>query len=163
MNGLAPFDIKFMPQKAVKGQAIADFLAAHPWPDNEELHDDLPDDEVMLAEIKTWQLYFDGTARSRGVRVGIVFVTPFGGLIPYSCALLEICSNNVAEYEPFIIGLELAHEMRIDQLEVFGDSQLIIRQINGQYEVRDAKLAPLYKRERSLMNPSSRSQSCTNV
>ena len=50
---LAPFDIKFMPQKAVKGQAIADFLAAHPCLDNEELPDDLPDDEVMLAEIKT--------------------------------------------------------------------------------------------------------------
>ena len=50
---LAPFDIKFMPQKAVKGQAIADFLATHPCTDNEELPDDLPDDEVMLAEIKT--------------------------------------------------------------------------------------------------------------
>ena len=118
---LAPFDIKLMPQKAVKGQAIADFLAAHPC----------PDDEVMLAEIKTWQLYFDGAAKSRGAGVGIVFVTPSGGLIPYSFVLLEICSNNVAKYEALIIGLELAHEMRIDQLEVFGDSQLIIRQIHG--------------------------------
>jgi len=50
---LAAFDIKFMPRKAVKGQAIADFLAAHPCLDNEELPDDLPDDEVMLVEIKT--------------------------------------------------------------------------------------------------------------
>jgi len=39
---LAYFDIKFMPQKAVKGQAIADFLAAHPCSNNEELHDNLP-------------------------------------------------------------------------------------------------------------------------
>jgi len=124
---LAPFDIKFMPQKAVKGQAIVDFRVAHPCPDNKELPDDLPDDEVMLVEIKTWQLYFDGAAKSRGAGVGIVFVTPSGGLIPYSFALLDICSNNVAEYEALIIGLELAHEMRIDQLEVFGDSQLIIR------------------------------------
>jgi len=56
-----------------------------------------------------------------------VFVTQSGGLIPYSFSLLEICSNNVAKYEAVIIGLELALEMRIDQLEVFGDSQLIIR------------------------------------
>ena len=49
---LTPFDIKFMPQKAIKGQAIADFLAAHPCPDNEELPNDLPDDEVMLTELK---------------------------------------------------------------------------------------------------------------
>ena len=51
---LTPFDIEFVPQKAVKGQVIANFLAAHPCPDNEELPDDLLDDEVMLAEIKTW-------------------------------------------------------------------------------------------------------------
>jgi len=54
-----------MLQKVLKGQAIADFLAAHPYLDNEELPDDLPDDEVMLAEIKAWQLYFDGAVRSQ--------------------------------------------------------------------------------------------------
>jgi len=54
-----------------------------------------------------------------------------GGLIPYSLSLLKICSNNVAKYEAFIISLELALEMRIDQIEVFGDSQLTIQKING--------------------------------
>jgi len=42
--------------------------------------------------------------------------------------------------------------MRIDQLEVFGDSQLIIRQIHDQYKVRNPKVVPLYQRARSLMN-----------
>ena len=51
---LAPFDIEFMPQKAIKGKAIASFLAAHPCPDDEELPNDLLEDEVVLAEIKTW-------------------------------------------------------------------------------------------------------------
>jgi len=78
---LASFDIKFIPQKTVKGQALADFLAAHLCLDNEELPDDLPDNEVMLVEIKTYQLYIDGEVRSRGARVGIVFVIPLGGLI----------------------------------------------------------------------------------
>jgi len=49
----------------------------------------------------------------------------------------------MAEYEAIISGLELAIEMRINQLEVFGNSQLIIRQINGQYEVRNSKLLHL--------------------
>ena len=57
---LAPFDIKFMPQKAVKGRVIVDFLAAHPCPDNDELPDELPDDGVMIIKTKSWQLYFDG-------------------------------------------------------------------------------------------------------
>ena len=72
---LAPFDMKLMPQTAVKGQGIANFLAAHPCLDNEELPDDLLVDQVMLIEVKIWQLYFDGAARSRGAGVGTVFVT----------------------------------------------------------------------------------------
>ena len=81
-----------------------------------------------------------------------MLVTPLGGLIPYLISLIEICSNNVAEYEALIIGLKLALEMPIDQLEVFGESQLIIQQMHGQYEVRNDKLVPLYQRVRSLMN-----------
>jgi len=122
---LAPFDIKFMPQKTIRGQAIADFLVAYMCLDNEELLDDVQD-EVMLTETRSWQLYFDGAASSRGTELRIVFVTPSGGLIPYSISLLEICSNNVVEYEALIIGLELALKVLIDQFEVFSDSQLII-------------------------------------
>jgi len=94
----------------------------------------------MLVETKAWQLYFDGVARSRGAKVGIVFVTPAGRLIPYSFSLIEIYSNNVAEYEAFIIGLEVTLEMRIDNLDVFSDSQLII------------SIVALYQRARILMN-----------
>jgi len=119
--------------------------------DNDELLEDLPDDGVMLVETKSWQLYFDRTTRNRGAGVGIVFVTPSGGLVLYSFSLLETCSNSMAEYEAIIIGLELAIEMHINHLEVFSDSQLIIRQINGQYEVRNAKLLPLYQRTKNLM------------
>jgi len=118
---LSPFDIKFMPQMEVKGQLTGNCLAAHPCPDNGELSDNLVDDGIMLIETKSWQLYFDGVARSRGAGVGIVFVTPSGGTIPYSFSQLETCSSNVVECETLIIGLELAIEMHIDQLEVFGD------------------------------------------
>ncbi|CAL8157613.1 unnamed protein product [Prunus armeniaca] len=51
---LSEFEIKFVPQKAIKGQALADFLAAHPTPDNMELPDDLPDEEVFTTEALTW-------------------------------------------------------------------------------------------------------------
>jgi len=105
----------------------------------------------MLVETKPWRLYFDGEVRKKGAGVGIVFVTPSGGIISYSFSLLETCPNNVAEYETIIIGLELAIKMHIEQLQVFGDSQLIIRQINGQYEVRNAKLLPLHQRTKNLI------------
>ena len=57
------FDITFVPQKAVKGQALADFLAAHTVPDNSPLITDLPDEEVFTAELEApWELYFDGAS-----------------------------------------------------------------------------------------------------
>ncbi|CAL8989853.1 unnamed protein product [Prunus brigantina] len=143
---LSEFEIKFVPQKAIKGQALADFLAAHPTPDNMELSADLPDEEVFTTEALTWQLYFDGAARRNGAGAGLVFITPSGGLIPYSFSLLALCSNNVAEYEALIIGLEIALEMHIDGLQAYGDSQLVVRQLNGQYAVRNATLIPYHER-----------------
>ncbi|KAI5338076.1 hypothetical protein L3X38_017347 [Prunus dulcis] len=149
---LSEFEIKFVPQKAIKGQALADFLAAHPTPDNMELPADLPDEEVFAIEALTWQLYFDGAARRNGAGTGLVFITPSGGLIPYSFSLLALCSNNVAEYEALIIGLEIALEMHIDCLQAYGDSQLAVRQLNGQYAVRNATNVPYHERAKYLMS-----------
>ncbi|CAL8087444.1 unnamed protein product [Prunus armeniaca] len=110
---LSEFEIKCVPQKAIKGQALADFLAAHPTPDNMELPADLPDEEVFTTEALTWQLYFDRPARRNRVGAGLVFITQSRGLIPYSFSLLALCSNNVAEYKAFIIGLKIALEMHL--------------------------------------------------
>ena len=129
---LSEFEVKFVPQKVVKGQVLVDFLGAHPVPDNGELSEDFPDEEVFNIETSSWQLYFDGAARKLGAGAGVVFITPSRGLIPYSFSLLSLCSNNMAKYEALIIGLE----MHIDSLQVFGDSQLIIKQINDQYAVK---------------------------
>ncbi|KAL6291692.1 hypothetical protein ACE6H2_009202 [Prunus campanulata] len=148
---LSEFEIKYVSQKAIKGQALADFLAAHPVPDNMELSNDLPDEEVFSTEISPWQLYFDGAARKKGAGAGVVFITPSGGLIPYSFSLMTLCSNNIAEYEALIIGLEIALEMSINCLHAFGDSQLIVKQLNGQYAVKNENLVPYNERAKYLM------------
>jgi hypothetical protein len=58
------FDITFVPQKSVKGQALAEFLEAHPMPDDSPLIADLPDEEVFSTELEApWELYFDGASR----------------------------------------------------------------------------------------------------
>ena len=60
----------FMPQKAIKGQVVADFLADHPIPGTSKFYDDLPDEiaEVNLinasSEEQLWQLFFDGASRT---------------------------------------------------------------------------------------------------
>ena len=65
------FDITFVPQKAIKGQALAEFLAAHPIPDESPLVTDLPDEEVFNVNLDaSWELYFDGASRMDADRDG---------------------------------------------------------------------------------------------
>ncbi|KAH0641955.1 hypothetical protein KY290_033560 [Solanum tuberosum] len=67
------FEIVYIPQKAVKGQTLADFLADHPIPDDWELADELPDEDAMLIEVQPpWKLYFDGATHRGGVGAGVV-------------------------------------------------------------------------------------------
>ncbi|XP_062119106.1 uncharacterized protein LOC133832835 [Humulus lupulus] len=148
---LSEFEINFVPQKVIKGQALADFLAAQPIPDNMELREDLPDEEVFTIETSSWQLYFDVAAKKCGISAGIVFVMPSGGLIPYSFHILAICTNNVAEYEALIIGLKIALEMQIQSLKVYGDSLLIIKQINGEFAVKHEALIPYHEKAKHLI------------
>jgi hypothetical protein len=145
---LSQFDIVFVPQKAVKGQALANFLAAHPIPDHFPIDDDLPDEAVFTTMVVNpiWQMYFDGACRKSGAGAGIVFVTPDDAILPYSFKLTSAVSNNAAEYEALIIGLEIAHNMGLNKLLAYGDSQLIINQLLGTYTVKKEGLLPYFKR-----------------
>ncbi|KAA0065434.1 uncharacterized protein E6C27_scaffold17G001130 [Cucumis melo var. makuwa] len=132
---LQKYDIVYIPQKAVKGQALADFLADHLNPSNWELCDDLPDEEVLFVEsMKPWTMFFDGAARRGRAGYNIVFISLEKHMLPYSFTVGELCSNNVAEYQALIIGLQMASEFRIKYIEIFGDSKLIINQLSYQYE-----------------------------
>ncbi|MGV7988853.1 reverse transcriptase-like protein, partial [Mycobacterium kansasii] len=112
--------ISYKPAKAVKGQAVADFLAAHPVAESEEINDEFPDEQVMLTESQSpWQMYFDGAAGTSGAGAGVIFITPQGDLLLYSFTLGTTCTNNEAEYRALIIGMEIAHEMKIKTLHIF--------------------------------------------
>jgi ribonuclease HI len=141
---------------------LADFLAAHPIPEDSPLITNLPDEEVFTAELEgPWELYFDGASRTevdpdgtprRRAGAGLVFKTPQGGVMYHSFSLLkEECSNNEAEYEALIFGLLLALSMEVRSLRAYGDSQLIVRQVNDIYEVRKPELVPYYNAARKLM------------
>ena len=73
----------FTPQKAVKGQTLAEFLAAHSVPEHSKLHEDIPDEVFesnVTSEDEVWQMFFDGASRigpkSRIIAgVGVVFLS----------------------------------------------------------------------------------------
>ncbi|KAL0427735.1 UNVERIFIED_CONTAM: Transposon Tf2-12 polyprotein [Sesamum latifolium] len=85
---LHQFEITYVPQKAIKGQVLPDFLADHPMPAEWELSNDLPDENVIVIEITPpWKMYFDGASHKEGAGAGVVFVTSEGEVLPYSFTL----------------------------------------------------------------------------
>jgi len=65
-------------------------------------------------------------------------------VIPRASSLTEPCSNNVVEYNALLIGMQIANEIGVKNLEAYGDSKLIVNQVRGEYEVRHEDLIPYY-------------------
>ena len=94
----------------------------------------------------------NGAARQEGAGAGVVFVSPQRQILLYLFSLRELCTNNVAEYQALIIGLQMAIEMGISQLEILGDSKLVIHQILEQYDVKKEDLIPYCKYAKKLLS-----------
>ncbi|KAA0054065.1 hypothetical protein E6C27_scaffold318G001370 [Cucumis melo var. makuwa] len=99
-----------------------------------------------------WTMFFDGATRRSRVGVDIVFISPEKHMLPYNFTLGDLCSNNVAEYQALIIGLQMALEFGIKYIEIFGDSKLIINQLFYQYEVKHQDLKPFFIYAKRLMH-----------
>ena len=98
-----------------------------------------------------WTMFFDGAVNVYGNGAGAVIVSPDRKLYPVSVKLHFECTNNTAEYEACILGLEDALEMKIKKLDVYGDSMLIICQVKGEWQTKEEKLKPYQEYLSSLL------------
>lgn len=90
-------------------------------------------------------LNVDGASKGNPGHAGIgVRLASGDEVILEHCEYIGKATNNAAEYLALIKGLELACENKIDALSVISDSELIVRQMNGQYKVKNEALRPLY-------------------
>ena len=141
---LSEFDIIYKPKTAIKGQVLADFVMeftpAEPT-ENTQAPTDLP----------IWKLFIDGATNAQGSGAGLILTSPEGIDIEYALRFGFQASNNEAEYEAVIAGLNLAHSLEIDQLEVCSDSQLVVRQIKDTYEARSGQMILYLKKVRDLL------------
>ena len=76
-----------------------------------------------------------------GLGAGVVLTSPTGDTVQYVLQIMYTDSNNAAEYEALLHGLRIAVSMGIQRLEVCGDSNLAIPQINGDFNTKDPKMA----------------------
>jgi ribonuclease HI len=83
--------------------------------------------------------------------IAAVLTTPEGELVEERAERIGRATNNVAEYRALLLGLERARELGATEVEVIGDSQLIVRQVNGQYKVKDAGLKPLHQQAQQAL------------
>ena len=141
---LSEFDIRYKPKTAIKGQVLADFVM-----------------EITLAEpaknaqaptyLPIWRLSVDGATNTQGSGAGLILTSPEGIDVEYALRFGFQASNNEAKYEAVIAGLNLAHSMEVDQLEVCSDSQLVVRQIEDTYEAKSEKMIIYLKKVWDLL------------
>ena len=91
-------------------------------------------------------VHVDGGARGNPgpAAVAAVATAPGGEELAERNAFIGEATNNVAEYRALLLGLELARELGAAQIEVVNDSELVARQIGGEYKVKHAGLRPLF-------------------
>jgi ribonuclease HI len=93
-----------------------------------------------------WKMFFDGASSRESVGVGVVFISPTQETISLSYKLEFETKNNVAEYEALVLGLRAAKDMKIEELAVFGDVELIVHQVRNLYQAKHPRLRT-YKNE----------------
>ena len=141
---LSEFDIRYKPKTAIKGQVLADFVMEFTSAEPAEI-------AQTLIDLPIWRLSVDGAINAQGSEVGLILTSPEGIDIEYALRLGFQASNNEAEYEAVIAGLNLAHSMEVDQLEVCSDSQLVVRQIEETYEAKSEKMILYLKKVQDLL------------
>jgi len=101
-----------------------------------------------LEESGTWCLYVDGASRGNPgpAGAGAVLFGPDGGKRAEGSRYLGETTNNVAEYQALLLGLELARQRGVKRLQVYADSELVVRQLLGTYQVKKPHLLPLWRR-----------------
>ncbi|CAL9001603.1 unnamed protein product [Prunus brigantina] len=139
---LSEFTFQYVAQKSVKGQALADFLAHHPTQGQEEE----TEVEIGMAHMEKnyWTMYFDGSSTKARSGAGVVIESPQGQRWQFAFQLDFRCTNNQAEYEALIIGLEILREMKATRVLVYGDSQLVINRLTGDYQCTSENLTLYY-------------------
>jgi ribonuclease HI len=117
--------------------------------------DDLPSPTSEEAVLTTEDavLWSDGAARGNPgpAGIGIMLKTKSGEVLVAEGRFVGHTTNNVAEYKALLLGLERALERGVRRLDVFADSELLIKQLKGQYRVKNAGLKPLFLAAKSLI------------
>ncbi|KAL6315019.1 hypothetical protein AAG906_030855 [Vitis piasezkii] len=108
---------------SIKWSIVADHLASLLVSDDRAIDDGFPDEDIIaVTSFSDWCMYFDGMTNHSGYGIGVLLISPHGDHIPKSVRLgfsdRQPATNNIVEYEACILGLEIALELEIRQIDV---------------------------------------------
>ena len=106
--------LRYESAKAVKGQVIADFVTQHHKP------------SIGYVELIPWTLFFDGSSCKQGGGISIVIISHRGASFEFAFQIKPMTTNNQAEYEAILKGLQLLHDVKAESMELFGFSKFAI-------------------------------------
>ena len=97
-------------------------------------------------------IYTDGAARGNPgpAGIGARILDSDGNVLSEECQYIGEATNNVAEYRALLMGLERAAELGASTVEVRSDSELVVKQLRGEYRVRSVALRDLFERAKQL-------------
>jgi ribonuclease HI len=104
----------------------------------------------------------DGGARGNPgpAAVGVIVRDADGEILEMRGEGIGTATNNVAEYRALLLGIELATAHGATELELLGDSELVVRQVEGAYKVKDATLRKLHAEVTRALRPFQRWSIC---
>jgi hypothetical protein len=102
-------DIEFRPCTGIKTQTLVDFVSE--WTEHQ-----IPDSPEVT---EVWRMYFYGSLKLQGAGARILFIAPGGEQLKYALQLLFLASNNAAEYEALIHGLNITVSLSIKKMMVY--------------------------------------------
>ena len=141
---LSEFDIEYKPRTTIKGKILAYFIT--------EFNPVEPTEATQLTpDLPIWRLSVDRAANTQGSGAGLILTSPDGIDVEYALRFGFQASNSEAKYEAVISGLNLAHSIEADRLEVRSDSQLVVKQIEDSYKARGEKMILYLKKVRELL------------
>ncbi|XP_042380210.1 uncharacterized protein LOC121972624 [Zingiber officinale] len=121
---LGEYNIVYQPRTAIKAQALADFLTEIHQADSEE----------------TWKINVDGSATQQGSEVKVLLISPQEDILQIAVQLNFRATNNEAEYETLLAGLQAARHVGVARVIIYSDSQLVTQQVEKNFEINSDKL-----------------------
>lgn len=108
----------------------------------------------MTSKPDVLTIYTDGVARGNPGEggFGVIIKGPDGNILEEIGGYVGVTTNNFAEYSALIAALKASVKYHVGKIEVYSDSQLLVRQLNGLYRVKSESLLPLYNEAKDLIS-----------